>query len=143
MILPDVNLLVYAYNADAIHHASARRWLEDLLSGSVQVAFTWPVLHGYIRLTTHPRIMLRPLAPHEALDHTREWLATPIATIVHPGRRHLEILTNLLTHIGAAGNMTTDAVLAALAIEYQAELHSNDADFSRFPGLRWVNPLAT
>jgi predicted nucleic acid-binding protein len=75
--------------------------------------------------------------------HARSWIATPVAEILEPGPRHLEILERLVGHLGVAGALTTDVHLAAIAIEHQCELHSNDADFSRFPGLRWRNPLSS
>lgn len=142
MIIPDINLLVYAYNADARHHKRAKKWVEALLAGNEIVGFPWPVLHGYLRIMTHSKIVENPFPPGEVLGHINSWLDQPITSILEPGRRHLSILENLCGAIGIAGNLTTDAVLAALAIEYQAELHSNDADFGRFSGLRWVNPLS-
>jgi len=141
MIIPDINLLVYAYNRDAAHHGRAKRWLEDLLNGTTSVAFAWVVVYGFIRIMTHPRVMEFPLRPSEAVGHVRSWLEMPTASIIEPGRRHLAILGDLLDRIGSAGNLTTDAVIAALGIEYQAEVHSNDADFRRFSGLRWVDPM--
>jgi len=141
MIVPDINLLVYAYNLDAPRHVHARRWLENLLSGKTPVGFPWVVVHGFIRIMTHPRVMMRPLKPEQAVEHVQSWLRVPITSIIEPGRRHLAILGELLGRIGAAGSLTTDAVIAALALEYQAELHSNDTDFMRFPGLRWINPV--
>jgi toxin-antitoxin system PIN domain toxin len=141
VIIPDINLLVYAYNSDAPFHETARRWWEDALSGGEPVGLPWPVLHGYLRIMTHPRVLERPLAPADALRHLRQWTAVPACRIVEPGAEHLAILAALLEETGAAGSLTTDAVLAALAIEYQAELYSNDTDFARFSGLRLRNPL--
>ena len=85
--------------------------------------------------------MANPLPVAVACAHVRAWLAQPCVSLLHPGSRHCEILFGLLEALGIAGNLTSDAHLAAIAIEHQAELHSTDADFSRFPGLRWVNPL--
>ena len=92
---------------------------------------------------TSPRVFAQPLTPSEALDILDAWLAQPCATVIHPGDRHAALLRELLEPFGTAGNLTTDAHLAALAIEHGAELCSADADFSRFPGLIWSNPLAT
>ncbi len=141
MILPDINLLVYAYNADAPDHAAAKAWWESLLSNYEEVAIPWIVSHGFIRLMTHPRVLERPLRVDVALAHVRKWLEWPSVQIIEPGTRHLEILETILKQAGSGGNLTTDAVLAALAIEYQCQLHSNDTDFARFSGLRWLNPL--
>ena len=96
---------------------------------------------GYIRLTTHPRIMAEPLTAHEASADVESWLAQPQVTLLHPGEGHASTLFHLLRKLGTAGNLTTDAHLAALTMEYQATLHTTDADFARFSGLRWENPL--
>ena len=141
MILPDVNLLVYAYNSDAPRHAAARRWWEGLLNGAMPVGLPWAVTCGFVRLMTHPAVLVRPLSTAEAGGAVQAWLVRPCVEVLAPGPRHLEILLRLLAEPGVTGALTTDAHLAALAIEHQCELHSNDADFSRFPGLRWRNPL--
>lgn len=142
MILPDVNLLVHAYDVDARNHQGARRWWEAALNQTEPIGLSWVVMLGFVRLTTHGHVLARPAAVADACARVREWLARPHATILEPGPRHAEILFSLLERVGTAGNLTTDAHLAALAIEHQAELQSTDADFSRFPGLRWSNPLA-
>lgn len=141
MKLPDVNLLLYAVDESSPRHAGARAWLEEALSGSETVAFTWTVLLAFVRLVTQPRVFESPLTAGEALELVDSWLAQPCATVVHPTSRHTAVLRDLLEPLGTAGNLTTDAHLAALAIEHGAELCSADADFSRFPGLRWANPL--
>ena len=141
MIVPDVNLLIYAYNRDARQHARARSWWEQLLTSSEPVGLPWVVSLGFIRLMTHPAVLMRPLDPPRAVAHARSWLERSNVEVLDPGPRHLEILDRLLRELGVAGNLTTDAHLAALAIEHQCELHSNDADFGRFSGLRWRDPL--
>jgi uncharacterized protein len=139
--LPDVNLFVYAYDAAAPQHESAKEWLEDVLSGSETVAFAWVAVIGFIRLTTSRQRFDSPWGVDQALDVVDSWLAQPIATVVHPTSRHAAVLRDLLTPLGAGGNLTTDAHLAALAIEHGATLCSHDNDFSRFAGLSWVDPL--
>ncbi len=141
MIIPDINLLVYAYNADAPDHPAAKQWLETVLNESVDVGLPWAVTIGFIRLTTHTRVLVRPYTAAQAVGVVRAWFAVPSVRAVAPGPRHLDILEELLGPEGVAGPLTTDAHLAALAIEHRAALHSNDADFSRFSGLRWMNPL--
>jgi uncharacterized protein len=141
MIIPDINLLVYAYNSDAPEHRKARAWWENVLSSSQPVALPWIVLLGFFRLTTSRRILDTPLTMKEAIGHVRSWLDQPQTRIIHPGPRHLDLIQDLAVRVGVTGELTTDLHLAALAIEYQAELHSNDGDFRRFPGLRWSNPL--
>ena len=141
MKVVDANVLLYAVNADFPMHAPARAWLERTLSGSETLGFTWLVLLAFLRLSTRPGIFRRPLSAEESLDIIDSWLEQPCATVVHPGDAHSRILRDLLTARGSGGNMTSDAHLAAVAMEHGAELHSCDADFSRFPGLRWKNPL--
>lgn len=143
MIIPDVNLLIYAYNSDAPHHAAAKTWWEELLSSDQPVGLAWATTLGFIRLMTHRAVLLMPLDPERAVQVVRSWHARPSVTVLEPGPRHLNLLAGIFQALGTAGNLTTDAHLAALAIEHQGELCSNDADFARFPGLRWSNPLAT
>ena len=142
MTLPDANLLIYAVNADAKEHEHARAWLESLLSGSDDTALTWTVLLAFLRITTHPRIMTTPLSPEGAMDYVNDWLELPTVTVVSPGPRHWHIFRNLVDAAGTAGNLTSDAHLAAIAIEFGATLCSADNDFHRFPGLRYRNPIA-
>jgi toxin-antitoxin system PIN domain toxin len=139
--LIDANLLLYAVNADFPLHANARSWVEKTLSGAETVGFAWIVLLAFLRLSTRPGIFNRPLTHTESLDIVDSWLEQPCATVVHPGETHSRILRDLFGALGTAGNITSDAHLAALAIEHGAELCSTDRDFSRFPGLSWKNPL--
>jgi toxin-antitoxin system PIN domain toxin len=139
--LPDVNLLIYAANEAAVKHAQALGWIEDTLSGTETVAFAWPVLTAFVRVVTNPRAVRRPWDAGQALDTVEGWLAQPAVTVVHPTDRHLAVLRDLLLPLGTAGNLTSDAHLAALAIEHGATLCSADVDFSRFAGLNWVDPL--
>lgn len=141
MMLVDVNLLVHAYNKESPRHEAARVWWEGCMNGTTPIGLAWVVILGFIRLTTNRQIVASPWTAEVACSTVRAWLARPYVTIAHPGDRHAEILFGLLTSIGAAGNLTTDAHLAALAIEHQAELRSTDTDFARFSGLRWSNPL--
>jgi toxin-antitoxin system PIN domain toxin len=141
MIVPDLNLLVYAHNQGAPHHLAARAWWEDLLNGTEPVAIPWVVTLGFLRLMTHRTVLVSPMRPVDAVAQARAWFARSNVERLEPGPQHLDLLDRLLTAAGTAGNLTTDAHLAALAIEHQCELHSNDTDFARFPGLRWRNPL--
>ena len=142
MILVDANLLIYAVDSDSVHHKAARRWLEKSLSGTSQVGLAWIVLLAFLRITTHPRIMLYPLLPDAALNYVDEWLAQPSVVSVAPGERHWPILRQMLSSSGMAANLTSDAHLAALAIEHGYAVYSADHDFKRFAGLKHVNPLA-
>ena len=142
MIVPDINLLVYAYNEDAPCHPAAKAWWETCLSGTEPVGLAWVALLGFVRLMSSRRVLLEPMPATEGLDHCRAWLTQPNARILTPGPAHLDVLSSLLAGPSISASLVTDAHLAALAIEHQAELHSNDADFSRFSGLRWHNPVA-
>ena len=142
MIIPDVNLLLYACITAFPEHARARRWLEGVMNGEADVGLAAPALFGFIRLATNPRLFEPPLEVEDAVQRVERWLARPHVLFLLPGPRHLELAFRLLRGLGTAANLTTDVQLAALAIEHQAELHSNDTDFGRFPQLRWVNPLA-
>ncbi len=141
MILPDINILIHAYNSGYRRHSCARSWWEEKLRGAQGVALAWIVLLGFVRITTNARILNNPFTPKEALDIIRSWLDLPHFTIVHPSPRHFEVFETLVEHAGTAGNLTTDAHLAALAIERGLVLNTTDADFARFPGLKWINPL--
>jgi len=141
MVIPDVNLLVYAHNQAAPLHERAIRWWEDLMTREQPVAVPWAVVFGFVRLVTHPAVLAEPLAPSAALERVETWFDRDHVQTLDPGPRHLRIAADLFGATGVGGNLTTDTHLAALAIEHQCELHSNDADFRRFPGLRWRNPL--
>ena len=141
MILPDVNLLVYAHDETSKHHLEARQWWEDRLNGSTMIALSWVGLLGFVRLMTNPRIFRNPYAAGEILAIVKVWIALPHVKIVHPADTHFTLFAELIENIGTAGNLTTDAHLATLAIERGLILQTTDADFARFPGLKWVNPL--
>lgn len=141
MIIPDVNLLVYAHDATSRRHEAARDWWETLLNGTTRVGLPWNAILGFIRISTHAGILQTPLDVGGACGRVRSWIARPQTILIHPGDRHADILFGLLDAAGVAGNLTADAHLAAMAIEHRAELHSTDADMARFPGLRWKNPL--
>jgi toxin-antitoxin system PIN domain toxin len=131
-----------AVNEDAPLNQKAGFWLESVLSGPETVGFPWNVLLAFLRLTTRAGLFRRPLPVDIAFDLVACWLDQRSATIVHPGPRHLPILRGLLLSLGTAGNLTSDAHLAALAIECGAEPCSADTDFARFHGLKWRNPLS-
>lgn len=141
MIVPDVNLLIYAYNDRAPQHHEARIWWQQCLKETRPIGLAWVTVVGFVRLTTSRSMLVDPLLAPDALAIVRSWLAQPHVRVLDPGPRHLDLLAAIVVDFPALGALTTDAHLAAIAIEHQAELHSNDADFSRFSGLRWVNPL--
>jgi uncharacterized protein len=140
MILPDANLLLYAVNTSSDRHAVALRALRQSFDGARGVAFAWTALLVFLRLSTRSGIFPRPLSTDDGLQVIERWLAHPEAQIVHPGERHTQILGRLLKSAGTAGNLTTDAHLAALAIEHGATIATFDRDFARFDGVQWTVP---
>jgi uncharacterized protein len=141
MIIPDINLLLYAYDAASPFHAKARGWWQECLSGSEVVGLPPVVVFGFIRISTNVRVFTDPITPAEAARHVRAWMAQPVAQVLAAPPDLIEPVLQVLEKLGTAGNLVTDAQIAALAIEYDAVLHTNDTDFMRFSGLRWFNPL--
>ena len=141
MIVPDTNLLLYAHHSGFPEHGAARLWWEGLVNGSQRVGVPWVVSAGFVRVITNPRAVAPPAIPAQAVDYVRGWFEFPHITPLNPGAEHLTFMREQLVAVGVGGNLVTDAHIAALAMEYQAEVHSADTDFGRFPGLRWRNPL--
>ena len=140
MILPDVNVLVHAHNADSAVHESARRWWDGCLAGSEGVGLAWATMLGFIRITTNRKVVARPLPVRDVMRRIQGWLELPHVHVTQPSDAHFARLRAELERLGTAGNLTTDAHLAALAMERGYVLYSTDTDFARFPALRWVNP---
>jgi uncharacterized protein len=143
MTLVDANLLLYAYNRSAPEHERSRLWLEGALSGRELFGLSWQTILAFVRIGTNQRAFEHPLGVDEAVAAVSAWLARPMVRILAPGERHWEILRELLVGGQAGGALAMDAHLAALAIEHGAVLYTTDRDFSRFSGLKAVNPLAT
>jgi toxin-antitoxin system PIN domain toxin len=140
--LVDLNVLLYAVNRDSAHHDVIRRWWEDAINGDEPVGLAWVVLLGFLRLSTHPRVFPSPLDAGQAADRVDAWLAQPNVKIVRETDEQWRLLKSQLDETGMAGNLTTDAHLASLAIAHGATLVSCDTDFGRFAKLRWENPLS-
>lgn len=140
MIVVDVNVLLYAVNESEPRHEQARSWLDGALTGPETIGFAWLVLLAFLRISTRPGLFPEPLGVEGALRRVEAWLAQPAAMIVEPTTRHLPVLSELLGAVGAGGNLTSDAHLAALAVEHRATVVTYDTDFSRFPGARWRTP---
>lgn len=141
MIVPDINLLLYAFIDSFPEHQGARGWWEACLNGKQEIGIPAPVLFGFIRIATNRRVFDPPIPTSQSLQIVEGWLARPNVRLLQPGPRHLQIAFDLLRDLGTAANLTTDVQIASLAIEYQGEVHSADTDFARFPQLRWRNPL--
>jgi toxin-antitoxin system PIN domain toxin len=141
MILPDVNVLLYAFRRDSRDHEAYRGWLESVVNGEMAYGMSPQVLAGVIRVATHPRIFQRPSRLSDAMAFVSVLLEQPHCQTIHPGNRHWTIFQDLLRRADAAGNVVQDAWFAALAIEAGCEWISTDRDFARFEGLHWRVPL--
>ena len=141
MILIDVNILVYAHRADAPHHASMRKWLEDVVNGDQAYGVSDLVLSGFLRIVTHTAVFNPPSSIEDALKFCSEVRDQPHCVHVAPGLRHWEIFTELCKTAGAKGNLVPDTYLAALALESGSEWITTDRDYGRFPKLRWRHPF--
>jgi toxin-antitoxin system PIN domain toxin len=141
MKLIDLNILLYVVNEDSVHHARVLAWWKQALNDDEPLGLPWVVLLGFLRIATNPDVFPRPLAPDAAAAKIGGWLSLDNTRLVQERDEHWNILRTLLSEAGTAGNLVTDAHLAALAISHGAELVSCDTDFARFKGLRWHNPL--
>ncbi len=141
MMLPDVNVLVYAHREDAPNHIAYRRWLEEIINGDQAYGLADIVLSGFLRVVTHPRVFDPPSEMTVALSFASQVREQPNCVPITPGSRHWSIFIHLCETAGVRGNLVPDAYLAALAIESGSEWITTDRDFSRFPGLKWRHPL--
>lgn len=141
MIVPDVNVLVYAARDDAARHGEFRAWLEGAMRGDEAVGLSELVLSGVVRVMTHPRVFDPPADLEHALAYVGALRQQPRAVMLRPGSRHWELFVDLCRSGSARGNLVPDAYHAALAIEAGADWITTDRDFARFPGLRWRHPL--
>jgi toxin-antitoxin system PIN domain toxin len=142
VIVPDVNLLLYAEIDAFPQHKLARRWWEGVMNGVRQVGIAPVCLFGFLRIATNRRVLTDPLPIEDAIERVGRWLERPHVVFLVPGTRHLDTAFRLLRSLGTGGNLTTDVQIAAHAVEYNGEVFSNDAEFGRFEGVPWVNPLA-
>lgn len=142
MIIPDVNLLLYAIIDAFPQHETARSWWEEAMNSNELIGLTDPAIFGFLRISTNPRLLKPPLPVEEAAGIVEGWLAEPNVRWAIPGRDHHMLALNFLRSIGTAANLTTDVQLAAIAVENDATIFSSDSGFARFDGVRWINPLA-
>jgi hypothetical protein len=136
VVIVDANVLLYAVDDASAHHGCSRAWLDASLSGQEAVGLAWAALLAFIRLGTNASIFAAPMTVDEALGQVETWLAAPAAVVAEPTPRHASLLRGLLRAAGTAGNLTTDAHLAALALEHGADIVSYDRDLARFAGIR-------
>ena len=142
MIVLDANLLLYAYNSSSSLHAQARQCIEAVFSGTEPVGLPWQTISAFLRITTNTRLAGDSFTMEEAVAIVDEWAALPVVHLLAPRDRHWAFFRRMLLEGQVSGPLTTDAQLAALTIENGGVLYSTDRDFARFPGLRWINPLA-
>jgi len=143
MILPDANLLIYAYNSESKFHNAARSWLGKMFNGDMPLYLCWQNINAFIRITTNPKLIEKPILTESAFKVVEEWLSLPNVSILNPGREHLKIFRKLAVAINAAGPIISDVHLASLAIEHGATLATTDRDFRLFDGLKTINPLTS
>jgi uncharacterized protein len=141
MIVPDINLLLYVYDSDSPFHVKAEAWWLACLAGHDFVIMPDVVVFGFLRVSTSARAFRHPMTAEEAAAHVKSWLEQPVVKIPESAPDHVERVLGLLMRLGTAGNLVTDAQIAAVALEHDAVVHTADADFIRFAGLRWLNPL--
>ena len=141
MIIPDINLLLYAHDSSSSFHAKAAGWWQSCLSGTEPVGLLHVVTFGFVRIATNPRAFVNPMTAAEAAGHVRSWLEQPPVQVLDAGPDHIRHALELLETLGTAGNLVSDVQMAALALDHDAVLHTADTDFMRFPGLRWFNPI--
>jgi toxin-antitoxin system PIN domain toxin len=141
MIVLDVNLLIYAYDTTCKDHGKARAWLEDVFLGDEPIGLPWQNLSAFLRILTYPGLMGERFTMAQVLAIVDQWVEMPHVRTLAPGEYYWAIFKEMLVAGDVRGKLTRDAALAALTIEYGGVLYTNDRDFARFPGLRWVNPL--
>ncbi len=141
MIIPDANLLIYAYDSTSRYHLKSKQWWEETLSGETLVGIPLIVVMAFTRLMTHPTIATQPLTISQVRKRIQAWFEFPQIRLLSSSPHTLEIFFDLLEPTELGGNLTTDAMIAALSIEYSGIVYTNDHDFSRFRGIRCKNPL--
>ena len=141
MILVDANILLYAEDSLSSFHQKARKWWDNQLSGSEPVCLCWTVLSAFIRIGTNPRVFESPLSLEQALDRIQSWFSQPCTRIIRPTEQHWTTFQQMLNDGQVVASLVSDAHIAALALEHGCTVASTDADFARFPKLKWINPL--
>jgi toxin-antitoxin system PIN domain toxin len=141
MIIPDANLLIYAHDERSVFHIKARAWWKATLEGDTPVGIPWVVVLAFTRIMTHPQICENPLTGKQAGELILQWLSQPQVRLLQVSEAAIGRFFDLLEQAGSGGNLSTDALIALHAMEQSATVYSNDLDFDRFPGIRWINPL--
>lgn len=142
MIVLDANILLYAYDSDSDMHAKARAWVEEVFSDASAVGLPWQTVAAFMRIVTNPRLSGKRFTADEVVAVVDEWINHPNVRLLGPGDNHWTFVRQMIVEGQARGPLITDAQLAAITMEYGGVLHTTDRDFSRFPSLRWENPIA-
>ena len=140
MILPDVNILIHAVNSNSPKNEAIRNWWDETLAGPTPVLIPWAVIIGFVRITTNPRIFEEPLSVKTASKYIRLWTKQLNVRLISPKHGHWDIVEKNLLEAGTGGNLTTDAHIAALALQWDCIIYTTDTDFARFPGIKWKPP---
>lgn len=141
MIIPDINLLIYAYHSGSPFHAKAAVWWQSCMRGNEPIGLAQVVVFGFLRITTNSKVFEDPMTPSEAIAHVRSWLQQPLVQLLPSDNSQMEEAFKLLEAVGTAGNLVTDAQIAAAAFDNHAIVHTSDSDFAKFPNLHWFNPI--
>jgi toxin-antitoxin system PIN domain toxin len=140
VIVIDANLLLYAYDRNSPFHKAAAAWFARVLSDDDLVGLPWQSVAAFLRVATNPKLASGLTASHVP-EIVASWLDQPNVRLLSPGERHWPLLREMIRDGQAYGPLVSDAQLAALTIEHGGVLQTTDRDFTRFPGLRWTNPL--
>jgi uncharacterized protein len=141
MILPDVNLILYAYDLDSPFHPAAAAWWTKCLSNEEPVGLAQVIVFAFLRLSTSPRIFANPFPIEAAIREVYAWSEQPNVRVLAADQDHGQVVCRLLKDAGGSGNLVTDAQLGAFALTYRGTVHTADTDFQRFPGVSWFNPI--
>lgn len=141
MILVDANVLLYAEDESSEHHKIAKAWWDQKLSETLPLCLCWPTINAYLRIATNPRVYQNPLTIDQATKRVESWMKQPCLRLVQPTPSHWKIFQKMMKEGQAKANLVPDAHIATIAIENGCVLYSFDNDFSRFPDLKWKNPL--
>jgi toxin-antitoxin system PIN domain toxin len=141
LVLPDVNVLIYAFRPEAAAYVEHKRWLYNVANEGTEFGLSPQVLNSLVRILTNPSTFKSAYRMEDVLGFCDDLLASPFHRVIQPGRRHWKIFRDLCLKTGARGNLVQDAWFAALAIEHDCEWITHDTDYGRFPGLRWRSPF--
>ena len=141
MIIPDLNILIYAYNSSATEHKKAKKWWEQQISSGILIGIPWVVLLGFIRILSGTKVVENPYRIDELFSIVDQWLSYPNVQLLEQSLESYQMLKELMTSLKLSGASTTDASIAALSFANKARIATNDTDFFRYKGLELFNPI--